>query len=378
MSVSGSIATMGLPEILQWLQMSQKTGTLIFERRGVVKKVYVENGLIISASSNDPREYLGQILVCFGSLDEPGLERAFQLQKETNKLLGKVLVEHFGLTEEIVLKSIRIKIEETVYNIFLWDNGKFVYTEGLSGLREHDRLETAIQIDQVLFEGARRVDEWREFRKSFPTDDVVFDFKGGKRGSKDFGKDPIVSKIYDQIDGKKSIQRILLDTHAPEYRGYEAFGKLFWGEYIAPVGQVKSSDEPKIKDFQAELKKAADLYKSKKYEESYTILENFVASKPQDDEGQTLFSVVRDAYLKSLYQLCPAESIPALTMDFSDLNEEVFSSKEGYLASRINGEWDVKSLIMISPLGEMESLRILKRLFDEGMVKFNESQKRSL
>jgi hypothetical protein len=378
MSVSGSIATMGLPEILQWLQMSQKTGTLIFERRGVVKKVYVEDGLIISASSNDPREYLGQILVCFGSLDEAGLERAFKMQKETNKLLGKVLVEHFDLTEELVLKSIRIKIEETVYNIFLWDTGKFVYTEGLSGLMEHDRLSTAIQIDQVLFEGARRVDEWREFRKSFPSDDIVFAYKGGKKELKDFGKDPIVSKIYSQIDGKKSIQRVLLDTHAPEYRGYEAFGKLYWGEHIQAVGEVNSVPEKKIKDHQAELKRAADLYRSKKYEEAYTILENFVAAKPSDDEGQTLFSVVRESYLKSLYELCPPASIPALTMDFADLNEEVFSSKEGYLASRINGEWDVKSLIMISPLGEMESLRILKRLYDEGMVKFNEIQKRSL
>ncbi|TVQ79086.1 MAG: DUF4388 domain-containing protein [Bradymonadales bacterium] len=368
---------MALPELLQWLQMSQKTGTLIFERRGVVKKVFVENGLIISASSNDPREYLGQILICFGSLDEEGLEEAFKLQKEKNKLLGKILVENFSLTEEVVLKSIRIKIEETIYNIFLWDTGKFVYTEGITGLMQHNRLETAIQIDQVLFEGARRVDEWREFRKEFPRDDMIFAYKGGKREIKDFGKDPIVSKIYEQIDGKKSIQRILLDTHAPEYRGYEAFGKLYWGEYIQAVGEVEREPEKKIQDFQAELKKAADLYRSKKLADAYSILENFVASKPTDEEGQTLFAVVRESYLKYLYELCPPNSIPVLTMDFSDLNEEIFSSKEGYLASRINGEWDVKSLIMISPLGEMESLRILQRLVDGGMVKLHEAKKRS-
>lgn len=359
---------MSLPEILQWIQYSRKTGTVVFEITGVVKKIYIEEGLIISASSNDPREYLGQILVCFGSLTEDDLNRAFQIQKQTKKLLGKVLNEDFKIKESVILDSLRIKIEETIYDIFLWEDGKFIYQEGLSGLAAHDRLDTAIPIDQVIFEGARRVDEWKEFRKLFPTDNVVFKRKEGADASQ-FVKDPIVARIYENVDGKKSIQRILLDTHAPEYRGYEALGKLYWAKVIT-ADPVKEEDIKAVKDVQSDLLKAAELFKGKKYDEAYELVEGFLIARPDNEEAQTLFKVVRDAFLKDLYKICPMESIPCLAKDFSELNEQIYSSKEGYLASRINGEWDVKNLIMISPLGELDSLRILKRLYDAGMVEF--------
>lgn len=367
---------MNLPEILQWIQYGQKTGTLVFERRGVVKKIYLEAGQIVSASSNDPREYLGQILVCFGWLTEEQLKDAFHRQKDSNKLLGRILVEDFKLSEDQILKCLVIKIEETIYSIFLWDDGRFIYSEGLKGLSDHDRLQAAISIDQVLFEGARRVDEFREFRKAFPHDQVVFELKSKKKILDKFEDNPIISKIYAEIDGKKTLQRILLDTHAPEYLGYEAFGKLYWAELIAPIGAVKPLPKAKLTDYQEELLKAAQLYKSKNYEEAYQIIENFLANRPENKEAQTLFGAIREAYRKALYEVCPPDSIPELVMDFSELNEQIYSSKEGYLASRINGEWDVKSLIMISPLGEFGSLQILKRLHDEGMIRMKKKKDR--
>lgn len=364
---------MSLPELLQWVQMGRKTGTLVFEHRGVVKKVYAEEGMIISASSNDPREYLGQILVFFGHLTEEKLNQAFQLQKQKRKLLGKVLVEEFGLAPDEILKSLRLKIEETVYNIFLWEDGKFIYTEGLLGLSDHDRLKAALSIEQIIFEGARRTDEWNEFRKTFPTDDFVFKHSSAalNKESEAVLKDSIVKKIFDSIDGKKSIQRVLLETHAPEYRGYEAFGKLYWSKAIEAN---KDAPAPKKKTVQSirreQLVEAAKLFKSKNFSAAYELMVGYVTEKPQDEEGQTLFRALQEAYVKQLYQALPPQDVPVLTMDFSDLNEKIYSSEEGFLASRINGEWDVKSLIMVSPMGELESLKILKRLYDNGMVRF--------
>lgn len=366
---------MALPEILQWAQYGRKTGTVIFERRGVVKKVFIEDGAVVSASSNDPREYLGQILVCYGWIDEDTLKRAFGRQKATKMLLGKLLTKEFGLTEEQILKSLRIKIEETIYDIFLWDDGKFIFSPGLLGLSEHDRLSAALSIDAVIFEGARRVDEWKEFVKRFPSSDVIFEYKDGKRDIGDLGKDPVTSQIYDEIDGKKTLNRILMETHAPEFRGYESFGKLYLGGFIDSNKRAKPRPKRVVEDSKKELIHAAELFKAKKFSEAYNVIEQFLMSQPENEEAHTLFKVVRDSLLRSLYEVCLPDTIPQLTMDFADLNEQIFSSKEGYLASRINGEWDVKSLIMISPLGELDSLRILKRLYDEGMIRFDEKKK---
>lgn len=359
---------MSLPELLQWVKFGQKTGTAVFERRGIVKKVFIESGLIISASSNDPKEYLGQILLCFGWVTEEDLNRAFKLQKERGVLLGKVLLDDFGLEQDQILRALRVKIEETIYDIFLWDDGKFIYSDGIPQLQQHDRLDAPITIDQVTFEGARRHDEWREFKKSVPTDDVVFKIKGEKRTLDTLSKDFITQKIYDFIDGEKSIHRLLLETHAPEYRAMESFAKLFWGGFIEPVKKSVSRPAKAHQDTPSLLKEAMELFKAKELEKAHDMIEQFVQVNPANEEGQTLYRMVKEAYLKQLFEKCLPELVPELTMDISQLSEKVFNSREGFIASRVNGQWDVKSLAMISPLGELESLRILNRLVDEGVV----------
>lgn len=370
MSISGLLSTMNLPELLQWVKFGQKTGTGIFERQGIVKKIFFDQGLIVSASSNNPREYLGQILLCFGWINEDQLNEAFKLQKSTNKLLGRILTDHFKLEEDQIKKALRIKIEETVYDLFLWQEGKFIYQDFALQLPTTDRLESPLTIDHVMFEGARRSDEWKEFRKSFPTDDVVFKKKNSDISLDGFTKDFITLKIYDFIDGNRNIQDVLLETRVPEFRGYESFAKLFWGEHIEPSKKSVLKSQPKLDTGAPDLLKlAADLFKQKSYDKAFQNIEEFLAANPGHAEAMTLFELVKGAFMKDLFAACPPDATPELAIDISNLSEKIYNSKEGFLASRVNGQWDVKSLIMISPLGELESLKILKRLKDEGVIK---------
>ncbi|MDB5037643.1 MAG: hypothetical protein JWQ35_1171 [Bacteriovoracaceae bacterium] len=377
MSVSGLLSTMNLPELLQWAKFGQKTGSVVLERKGFVKKIFVEGGLIVSASSNDPKEYLGQVLLCFGWVTEEQLKEAFQNQSDNKQLLGRVLVEKYGVKADQIKKALRIKIEETVYDLFLWEDGKFIYSDGIPQIAKHDRLDNPITIDHVILEGARRVDEWKEFKKTFPTDDVVFALKGERRTIGDLAKDFIIQKIYEGIDGGKSIRRILLESRAPEYRGLEGFAKLYWGGFIEAIKKTVERVEVAKSSSADLLKRAIELFKTKEFEKSYSLIDELILNDPANEEGQTLFKVVREAYLKKLYEICPAEAIPEIAIDFSDLNEKLFSSLEGFLASRINGHWDIKSLIMISPLPDLESLKIMKRFLDEGVIKLKRQDQRN-
>jgi hypothetical protein len=373
-SVSGLLSTMNLPELLQWAKFGQKTGSIVLERQGIVKKIFLEKGLIVSASSNDPKEYLGQILLCFGRITEEQLKEAFQKQKGKKQLLGRLLVETYGVKTDEIAQALRIKIEETVYDLFLWEDGKFIYSDGIPQISKHDRLDSPITIDHVLLEGARRVDEWKEFKKEFPTDDVVFAYTQEKRDLGDLAKNFIFQKIYESIDGDRSIRRILLETRAPEYRGLEAFSKLYWGKFIHPIKKSIERALPVDHEPTSLLQRAIDLFKEKEFEKSYALIDEFVLTDPSNEEGQTLYKVIREAYLKLLYDICPPDSVPEICIDFADLNEKVFTSLEGFLASRINGHWDIKSLMMISPLPDLESLKIIKRFLDEGVIRLRKSE----
>jgi len=92
MSVSGNLKTMLPGDLLQWLSLGQKTGTLLVSNKGVEKKIFFGNGRVISSASNDPREYLGQFLMSHGYITEEELMKAMEVQQQSRILLGKILV----------------------------------------------------------------------------------------------------------------------------------------------------------------------------------------------------------------------------------------------------------------------------------------------
>jgi hypothetical protein len=50
------------------------------------------------------------------------------------------------------------------------------------------------------------------------------------------------------------------------------------------------------------------------------------------------------------------------------LTTEHLSPAEFFLLSRIDGSWDVKSIIQITPLREVDVLRTLKKMREKGVI----------
>ena len=74
--LAGDFATMPLKDLVVYLWNRQATGQLVLEYRGVHKEVLLENGAIYNASSNLPREYVGQYLINLGHITEDQFHRA--------------------------------------------------------------------------------------------------------------------------------------------------------------------------------------------------------------------------------------------------------------------------------------------------------------
>ena len=60
--------------------------------------------------------------------------------------------------------------------------------------------------------------------------------------------------------------------------------------------------------------------------------------------------------------------VPELAIPVSKLTELSFSPHEGFVLSRINGVWDVKSIMKISPINELEVLMIFQSLAKQGVI----------
>lgn len=170
MGISGNLKTMQLAELLQWLSMGQKVGTLVIEKgppSNVVKRIFFDEGVIISSASTDPGEYLGRFLVSHGYLAEDDVNQAIAKQKEEKQLLGKILVSMNLVQEEDLHQMLRLKAEESIYDVFTWDEGAFEFHD--HDLPSENMVRMELDVQWIVLEGTRRTDEWNRIRRVVPS-----------------------------------------------------------------------------------------------------------------------------------------------------------------------------------------------------------------
>lgn len=62
--------------------------------------------------------------------------------------------------------------------------------------------------------------------------------------------------------------------------------------------------------------------------------------------------------------------VPVLKVPLDRLTSFNFTPNEGFVLSRINGNWDVKSIVQISPIREVEVLLVFQRLLRDGVIEW--------
>src|SRR4051812_8182763 len=106
----GDFGTMPLNDLVVYLGNRSATGLLSLEQGAIRKQVVIVDGHVVNASSNEPREYLGQFLINLGQITEEQFHRAYETQRETRIFLGRILVMTGAVTEDQVSNAISLKV----------------------------------------------------------------------------------------------------------------------------------------------------------------------------------------------------------------------------------------------------------------------------
>ena len=171
MGIVGNLRTMQLEELLQWLSQSKKSGTLEIVHGRTEKKIFFKDGLILSSASNKPEEYLGHFLMSHGLINEGQLGRAIELQEKSRMLLGMILVNNGAIAERDLARMLRLKAEESIYDIFSWAEGDFRFLDDI--LPESAMVPMRMDVTGIVMEGVQRVDEWRRIRQVIPNEQII-------------------------------------------------------------------------------------------------------------------------------------------------------------------------------------------------------------
>jgi hypothetical protein len=181
MAFQGSLKELPLPDIIQLVSVSGKTGKFTLTRDTDRGLIFLKNGQMVHASVGD--------------------------------LVG----------------------EEAIYALAIWNTGEFQFSPG----DEPDRQTITKSNTNLLMEAARRLDEWRVLSKKIPGVDYVPELLGREGRHEPVTLNPHEWMLVTKIDGHRSIADI---GHVLNMSAFEA-AKILYGLITGELVQLKKKSE---------------------------------------------------------------------------------------------------------------------------------------
>lgn len=367
--IKGDLVLMPLADLVIWFANRGVDGVLTVESGPVRKDFTLKGGRCTRAASNDPREYLGQFLVHFGLITEDQLQRAFDTQRETKVLLGRILVMIGIVPEEMVVQALQVKISETMLDAFRWKAGRFQF---ISGLPDDPRpeVEVGVSLADVHREGVHRAGMWEEFNRVFNLSMylTVWD----KRIPPAASLDTLDGRILALARHGMSIEAITLELHATDYQVAARLYELYRAGAIEPREPSETLNVADV-GVGAGPVNHAELARKALADADYSGAFRHARASMKADPGNTELSHLTDQIERKFREEIQAEivskdSVPVLLKEVDDRQSHKLNAKQRYILARIDGKRSVQAIIQVSPMRDIEALEILRGFLREGLV----------
>ncbi|MCX5741182.1 MAG: response regulator [Proteobacteria bacterium] len=176
----GDLRVVPLAEVLQLLDVQEQSGVLTVERSGARVDIYFRRGRVDQAIAEGiPDEFLLGRFVTDAELMQRADFDAFldanrSSGKQGGKLIGAQLVKLGYLGEADLKQCLTRQSSELIYEILRWRHGRFRFAAGLELPAAAIDAALGLDVEAVLMEGYRRVDEWHLIERAIDNFDVVF------------------------------------------------------------------------------------------------------------------------------------------------------------------------------------------------------------
>jgi len=243
-ALEGSLAERDVPELLQALHGRGATGVLTLSHAGVGKRVIIQEGRMVFASSTSPDDRLGELLLRRGRLT---LKEYLEAGKAVGpgKRLGTILVEQGVLAPKDLIKAVVAHTQEIIYGAFQWTEGHWRLQEGVDSSAEAITLK--ISGPDLILEGIRRIEVWSRIQRGVGGIDARYaradDYENTLRKmTLSFEK----LSLLTSLNGTRSVAEICADSSLSDFE----VCRTLWAFRV--IGVIRRLDPPRAAKLTAE------------------------------------------------------------------------------------------------------------------------------
>ena len=255
-TITGLLKHFPLAEILIDLQRSEKNGILDIRHGSVIKRIYIKNGDMVTATSNQKEDRFLETLLRTGRITTDQYKRVIDASNKEMKKQGAVLVELGYLRPEDLTGLVRQQEEEIILSLFQWEDGIFNFKEG--HLLSDKAIQLKMSAADLIYRGVSRITNIDHIRNAMPPPDTVLGYSADPMDLyQDVNIDQTDKDILSLIDGKRTVQEIFSLTSLDESRALKILYALLCTRIITPI-EKEFPDESMHEDILREEKIAID------------------------------------------------------------------------------------------------------------------------
>ncbi len=239
MTIQSTIRELGLFDLFQILHLHQKTGRLLITGASQGKEaqvVFRDGDVCLAVIYDRVRKTMESLLVDWGVLDAESASKVAKKLRKYGKLIDCIDGENIMPRNQLE-NFLATRMRETVFEIFKWDRGEYRFIE--EELDEKREIIVPLNTENLILEGARRIDEWSNIRSKVPSRHSAFVLCSEHEEDQKLNLKPKEWEILSLIDGKRSVKEIA------DAVGGDLFtiSKLIYGLVVMNVIDLVKGDE---------------------------------------------------------------------------------------------------------------------------------------
>jgi len=167
MALKGNLRDFSTTQLLNLVNLARKTGLLIILSQAGTARLYFREGKLIHSTIGSTDSHLADMLLKAGKLsaDQAKMIQS-QAEMQSDKQLGLALMNAGYVSQDDIVQSVKSYMLDIVYTLFNWGEGEFQFDQNT--LPSEDRIAVPINLENVILEGSRRIQESELLENELP------------------------------------------------------------------------------------------------------------------------------------------------------------------------------------------------------------------
>ncbi len=175
MALRGNLRDFTVTQLLNLINLANKTGTLVVEGPNEIAKVAFREGKLAFAQIGQEDASLAMVLHRARRLNASQV-KAIQMRTDhmSDKELGLLLINAGYVSQDDILTNLQLYFTDVIRRLFTWVEGFFRFENEL--MPPDDRITVRLDLENLIIEGARQLREWEQLQDEIPSLDMALKF----------------------------------------------------------------------------------------------------------------------------------------------------------------------------------------------------------